>query len=112
MEQIHRDALRFNRIALIRDLEASKVASNLYGAGILDENDKDFVQTKATREEMAQTLLDMLPRKGPKAFNAFCDALIDISPHLERLLNPSSQPPQGTLSRNKLCCRAENVMIP
>ncbi|KXJ20965.1 caspase-3 [Exaiptasia diaphana] len=95
MEQIHRDALRSNRVALIRDLEASKVASNLYGAGILDENDKDTVQAKSTREERAQTLLDMLPRKGPKAFNAFCDALIDISPHLERLLNPSSQPTQG-----------------
>jgi hypothetical protein len=97
MEQIHRDALRTNRKALIQDLEASKVASNLFGAGILDEQDKDLVQSKVTSRERAETLIDMLPRKGPKAFNALCDALMDISPHLELLINPTST--QGIVSQ-------------
>nr|AAZ95018.1 caspase 3-like protein [Anemonia viridis] len=90
MEQIHRDALRSNRQALIQDLEASKIASNLYGTGILDENDKDKVNAGDTNADRAEKLLDILPRKGPKAFNAFCDALKDISPHLEQLINPAT----------------------
>jgi len=33
-------------------------------------------------------LLDMLPKRGPKAFRALCDVLHELSPHLESLLRP------------------------
>lgn len=102
MEQIHRDALRTNRQALIQDLEASKIASNLYGTGIFDDFDKESVNAGATSSDRAEKLLDMLPRKGPKAFNAFCDALKDISPHLEQLLNPATT--QGKVSLTLRLC--------
>ena len=88
MNDQHRNLLRRNREALLRDLEPSRVASSLYSKGIISDEDKEEVNAKATIREKAETLLDMLPRKGPQAFDTFCEVLREVSPHLEVLLKP------------------------
>lgn len=88
MQDSDRDTLRKNRQALLKDLEAKRVASRLYSREILSEEDKDIVNSKPTSTEQGEYLLDILPRKGPKAFRVFCDVLHELSPHLESLLRP------------------------
>lgn len=88
MQDSEREALRKNRQALLKDLEAKKIASRLFSSNIFSVEDKDEVNSKETKNDQGEALLDILPRKGPKAFKAFCDALHDVSPHLESLLRP------------------------
>ncbi|XP_078355803.1 caspase-2-like [Oculina patagonica] len=99
MQDSDRDTLRINRQALLKDLEAKRVASRLYSRQIFSEEDKDMVNSKATVTEQGEYLLDTLPRKGPKAFRVFCDILHEVSPHLESLLRPVQEegtPTEGT----------------
>ena len=88
MQDSDRETLRKNRQGLLKDLEAKKVASRLYSREIFSEEDKDLVNAKSTATEQGECLLDLLPRKGPKAFRVFCDVLHELSPHLESLLRP------------------------
>lgn len=95
MQEEDRKALRSNREALLRDLEAKRVASLLYSREIFSEEDKDSVNAKSTPAEQREEVLDILPRKGPKAFNAFCNVLNEVSPHLEALLRPTQEDDEG-----------------
>lgn len=88
METSDRDTLRKNRQALVKDMEAKRVASRLYARDIISEEDKDDINSKTTSTEQGECLLDLLPRKGAKAFRVFCDVLHELSPHLELLLRP------------------------
>ena len=98
MEQSDRDTLRRNRQDLLKDLEAKKVASRLYSRSVFSEEDKDEVNSKSTAYEQGEYLLDILPKKGPKAFRAFCDVLHELSPHLESLLRPVQEAGEILLS--------------
>lgn len=95
MQEEDRKALRSNREALLKDLEAKRVASLLYSREIFSEEDKDSVNAKSTPAEQREEVLDILPRKGPKAFNAFCNVLNEVSPHLEALLRPTQEDDEG-----------------
>lgn len=95
MQEEDRKTLRSNREALLRDLEAKRVASLLYSREIFSEEDKDSVNAKSTPAEQREEVLDILPRKGPKAFNAFCNVLNEVSPHLEALLRPTQEDDEG-----------------
>ena len=88
MQDSDRDSLRKNRQALLKDLEPKKVSSRLYSRNIFSEEDKDEVFSKDTKNDQGETLLDILPRKGPTAYREFCDVLHEVSPHLESLLRP------------------------
>jgi len=88
MQEEDRKTLQRNRQALVKDLEAKRVASLLYSREIFSIDDKDEVNAKATASEQRETVLDILPRKGPRAFRVFCDVLEEVSPHLEALLRP------------------------
>lgn len=99
MQDSEREALRKNRQALLKDLEAKRIASRLFSKAIFSDEDKDEVNSKETKNEQGEALLDILPRKGPKAFNTFCDILHEVSPHLESLLRPIQEegmPTEGT----------------
>ena len=88
MKEEDRKALRSNREALLKDLEAKRVASLLYSRDIFSEEDKDSVNAKSTPAEQREEVLDILPRKGPEAFGVFCAVLLEVSPHLAALLRP------------------------
>lgn len=104
MEQSNRDTLRKNRQNLLKDMEAKRVASRLYSRGIFSEEDKDEVNSKSTALEQGECVLDILPKRGPKAFRTFCDILHELSPHLESLLRPV----QEAGERHVIILSAEN----
>lgn len=91
MDKKHRDLLRKNRISLVQDLEATQLLNYLYQEDILSENDLDSIKAEKTRGVKAEKLLDILPRRGKKAFDVFCQALAktDGQGHLVDLLKPN-----------------------
>ncbi|EDO26471.1 predicted protein, partial [Nematostella vectensis] len=75
MEQKHRNLLRKNRVALARDLEPREVLNYIFQEGVFSERDIETVNSLTTRQTQAERILDILPRRGPRAFPVFCDAL-------------------------------------
>ena len=97
MDKKHRDLLRKNRISLVQDLEATQLLSYLYQEDILSENDRDSIKAEKTRGAKAEKLLDILPRRGKRAFDVFCHALAttDGQGHLVHLLKPNESISSG-----------------
>ncbi|CAH1239927.1 CASP2 [Branchiostoma lanceolatum] len=78
MEKRDREILRRNRIFLLDNIESlDRLLSELLAADIAIVNDSmvDSVQSNPTKERRISALLDLLPRRGPTAFSAFCVAL-------------------------------------
>ena len=80
MNDKHRDILRRHWSSLRRDLEPTKLLP--YLVNILDVTDEQEVKVKATREDRIDQLLEILPRRGPKAFDEFVKALQEVQPFL------------------------------
>lgn len=84
MDDAHRKILKKHRWALIKDLEPLKLLNDL--AECLDEDDMDAVKSKNTRKDQAEELLDMIPRKGPRAFPCLVASLHLRQKHLAKPL--------------------------
>lgn len=98
MEKKQRDLLRRNRVTLVQDLEATQLLNFLHQEdGGLGENDLETIKAQPTRTARAEKLLDILPRRGPKAFDIFCRALAntDGQHHLVDLLKPNESVSSG-----------------
>lgn len=100
MDKKHKDLLRKNRMTLVEDLEATQLSNYLYQEGGITENDVETIKAKPTRRAQAEKLLDILPRRGPKAFDVFCRALdeTDGQGHLLDLLRPNESSATGAVS--------------
>ena len=95
MLKVHRRILLKNRVEVVKDLEPNDVLDYLFQENILTENDIEIVKSERTRRARAEILLDTLPRKGPKAFTKFCEALSSEagSRHLSTLLSTDPENP-------------------
>ena len=80
MDDKHREILRRNWSTLRRDLEPMKLLPHL--VNVLDVTDEQEIKVRATREDASDKLLEILPRRGPKAFEDFVKALQEVQPHL------------------------------
>ena len=89
MQEEHRELLREHRMKICRDLEAKTVASHLYSKRIISETDNEEIQVQKTNQERSEMLLDKITKKGPNAFETFCNILKEVQPHLEQLLRPN-----------------------
>ena len=84
MKDEHRDLLQKHRIALVTDLEPSKLLNHMTGS--FDPDDREEISACTSRSARADKMLDFLPRKGPKAFEEFVRALMNKQKHLGELL--------------------------
>lgn len=80
MSDEHRKIIQRHRADLIKDLEPLKVLNDL--SECLDEDDREAVKGHRTRGDRAEELVDMIPRRGPKAFQCFVAALYKRQRHL------------------------------
>lgn len=96
MDKKHRKILLRNRLAFVKDLEATDITGYLYEASIITDNDKETIESQKTRRERVEYLLDLLPRKGPNAFSGFVTVLSKTPySYLGDLLQPSSNRHEG-----------------
>jgi len=84
MNDEHRKILQRHRIDLIKDLEPLKLLNDL--SECLDADDREAVKALNTRKDQAEELVDMIPRKGPTAFQCFVAALHKRQKHLAKPL--------------------------
>ena len=80
---------------LVKDLEPKDLLGFLFQDGIINENDMERVKSEKTRTLQAEMLLDILPRRGPKAFAVFTDSLwkVDGQNHLALTLQANITEP-------------------
>ena len=80
MEERLRQILRRHLSNIRMDLEPENILPNL--VEILTEKDEEKIKAQSTRQERCDKLLDILLRKGRKAFTVFVEALKGEAPHL------------------------------
>ena len=80
MEDKHRTILRCYRSNIRKDLEPNNILPDL--GSVLTVKDEEEIKAKSTRQERCDMLLEILPRKGPNAFEVFEEALKEEAAHL------------------------------
>ena len=75
IEMLQKRTLTNLRMKLANDLEPNRYFAYLRQERIIDEDDEDLLRHIAVRTTRGQTLIDMISRRGAKAFEEFCRAL-------------------------------------
>ena len=96
MDEKHRKILRRNWSTLRNELEPKKLLP--YLMNVLHNEDQEVIREEATRRDASDMLLDILPRRGPKAFEDFVKALQEVQPYLA---SPLVQQSGKNISRYK-----------
>ncbi|KAI0222024.1 Caspase-2 [Lamellibrachia satsuma] len=102
MDDRHREKLRSNRVALIKDLIVNEdLLAQMEQNDIFTPSMVEEIEVKPTKQKRASELLNVLTRRGPDAFRVFVDALVCTGQtHLAKLLEPGITG-QGKESRNE-----------
>ncbi|XP_064595107.1 death domain-containing protein CRADD-like [Liolophura sinensis] len=97
MNDMDKTRLRINRSLILQEVRIEHVRDFLYQEGIISEEDMDRCGnvTKTPRERIA-CLLDLLPRRGPEAYKAFCSGLQETYPWVVEKLNSTPIPETQT----------------
>ncbi|CAH1246462.1 Hypp7729 [Branchiostoma lanceolatum] len=83
-----RNLLKLNRPLLIKDIRSTEpILDRLYQFSDITEEEREEIQGKATHQERARTLLDIVATKGKKTYYHFREALKTLYPHLEEILH-------------------------
>ncbi|XP_019308593.1 caspase-2 isoform X2 [Panthera pardus] len=87
MHPDHQEALKKNRVVLAKQLLLSELLEHLLEKDIITLEMREHIQAKVGSFSQNVELLNLLPKRGPQAFNAFCVALRETKQgHLEDLL--------------------------
>ncbi|KAM5302413.1 caspase-2 isoform 4-T4 [Glossophaga mutica] len=87
MHPDHQEALKKNRVVLAKQLLLSELLEHLLEKDIITLEMREHIQAKVGSFSQNVELLNLLPKRGPQAFDAFCMALRETKQgHLEDLL--------------------------
>ena len=75
MDESKRKVLRKLRLHIAENMDVKKVTEILYSGMIFDRSDREQILAETTTLDRGCELLDILSRKGPKAFEEFLKAL-------------------------------------
>ncbi|XP_034434775.1 death domain-containing protein CRADD isoform X1 [Hippoglossus hippoglossus] len=102
MDPAHRAVLRRNTRFLSAELQVSdSIVPLLFQEEILTEAQVEHIESQTTNTRKTRRLLELLPRRGPRAFRCFLRALDDFSWVRDRLLldlhtpGPGAEPGPG-----------------
>nr|XP_003422854.1 caspase-2 isoform X1 [Loxodonta africana] len=87
MHPDHQEALKRNRVVLAKQLLLSELLEHLLEKDIITLEMRELIQARVGSFNQNVELLNLLPKRGPRAFEAFCAALRETKQaHLEELL--------------------------
>ncbi|XP_062895700.1 caspase-2-like [Mobula hypostoma] len=93
MQREHREALRSSHLLLAKQLVPGEVCQHLLAQRVLTEEMLELIEAKSGPFSRNVELLRLLPKRGPSAFDAFCQALRDTEQgHLVALLHQHLTP--------------------
>ena len=75
MDDKHKNVLKKVRDRLVQDMDPNEVLLNMGDSLVLSTNDEEEIMSKETRREKCMALLEILPRRGEKAYDSFKKAL-------------------------------------
>ncbi|XP_068113980.1 caspase-2 [Hyperolius riggenbachi] len=88
MQEHHKGALTKLRVTLLQEMVPEELIEHLLAENVLTPFMKEHIETKGVTFRRNTALLDLLPRRGPHAFSAFCTALRKTGQeHLAELLD-------------------------
>ena len=76
MQREHRLALTKNYRLLVQQTPVDDIMDELVQRRIVSGEQREYIAHRPTRQDRTRTLLALLPRRGPQAFQAFCQALL------------------------------------
>lgn len=87
MDQQHRNILRRCRETLVKDMESQQILIAMVDQLLFTAEDENRIKKSSlTRCERCEILLDMLPRKGAKAYEVFKETIAKVHPHLSETI--------------------------
>ncbi|XP_075862798.1 caspase-2 isoform X2 [Microcebus murinus] len=87
MHPDHQETLKKNRVVLAKQLLLSELLEHLLEKDIITLEMRELIQAKGGSFSQNVELLNLLPKRGPEAFDAFCAALRETKQgHLEDML--------------------------
>ncbi|VDI15888.1 caspase 2 [Mytilus galloprovincialis] len=111
MESKHKELLIRNRVELVENLNVSDgLFTQLIARKIFNQRMVRTIQHNRSPDQQAEELLNLLPTRGPKAFDAFCDSLKeDLQEHVVDLyLTPKEEEKSETETTNSCSSRLFN----
>ncbi|KAJ8021894.1 Cell death protein 3 [Holothuria leucospilota] len=93
MEDVHRKAIRANYVKLSKDMELDLVMASLIQSGIYEPFMVDTFKAKPGKLVQNQTFLNNIETRGPKAYAAFLNALVEAGQeHLAKDIKSKERP--------------------
>ncbi|XP_071099212.1 interaptin-like [Haliotis cracherodii] len=90
MDECQRSVLQRHFKQLASDLMLSEdLLGDLYQQHIFDRNMIDIIRSQATDSDRVYKMLEMLPKRGPSAFDTFINIIQDSYPWLAAMLDSS-----------------------
>lgn len=87
MDQVHKAVLRTHRLELSGQLLVTDtIVPFLYQENILTQSQVEDIESQPTNRQKTLKLLDLLPSRGPRAFDTFLRSLEDFSWLRDKLL--------------------------
>ncbi|XP_070598141.1 caspase-2 isoform X2 [Erythrolamprus reginae] len=112
MQKCHQEVLRKNRVSLASQLVLKELMEHLIEKEIITETMMEMIQAKSGNFSQNIEFLNLLPKRGPKAFSVFCEALRETKQeHLEEMLL-STIPCHRTESVKRLHCYDQSFPFP
>ena len=86
MDDKHRNILRRFRKELAEDMEPEKVLRQMVDPHLFTAEDEHKVKAEKTRLDQCEKFLDMLVRKGDRAYGIFMETIGKVHPHLANVI--------------------------
>ena len=104
MQSEHKLALTKNYVLLVNETPVDDILDELRQQQIVNEEQREFIARQPTQKGRTRALLELLPRRRPKAFHAFCYAL--LARHKNELVSVLTGPEKKTWQ-----CASQNIPV-
>ena len=79
-----------NCVLLVNETPVDDILDELRQQQIVNEEQREFIARQPTQKGRTRALLELLPRRGPTAFHAFCYAM--LARHKNELVSVLTDP--------------------
>ena len=87
MDEEHRKILRKCKATFVKDMDPEEVLLQMEDPLLFTIGDENKIKSMyLTRQQKCETLLEMLPRKGARAYDIFKNTIETVHPHLARTI--------------------------
>ncbi|NWI66378.1 CASP2 protein, partial [Todus mexicanus] len=87
MQRCHQEALKKNRVMLAKQLVLKELMEHMIEKDVITAEMMETIQAKSGSFSQNVEFLNLLPKRGPNAFSAFCEALRETKQqHLEAMI--------------------------